>query len=206
MKRYNFLLALLIGVSFSQCINADDNIMRSKKAINLRLDMRKLWEDHIQWTRNFIISAIADLGDKTDVTNRLLQNQDDIGDAFKPYFGRKFAHRLAELLREHILQAAAVVADAIAGDQAQFDVDYATWKKNARRIAEFLHHHNSHWSKKEIKKMIYKHLELTTDEASSRLIQDWQADIKAYDKNHIHMLMFSDVLTKGIIKEFPDKF
>ena len=43
--------------------------------------MRKLWEDHITWTRVFIISAVGDLPDKATATERLLQNQVDIGNA-----------------------------------------------------------------------------------------------------------------------------
>jgi hypothetical protein len=41
--------------------------------------MRKLREDHITWTHVFIISAAADLPDKDAATDRLLQNQVDMG-------------------------------------------------------------------------------------------------------------------------------
>ncbi|HLE08410.1 MAG TPA: glycosyltransferase, partial [Thermodesulfobacteriota bacterium] len=39
-----------------------------------------------------------------------------------------------------------------------------------------------------------------------RLKKDWAADIDAYDKGHMHILNFSDVLTAGIIKQFPGRF
>ena len=32
------------------------------------------------------------------------------------------------------------------------------------------------------------------------------ADIAAYDQGDAHMLIFAGVLTKGILKQFPDKF
>jgi hypothetical protein len=60
---------------------------RMMKQITLRMDMRKLWEDHITWTRIFIISAVADLPDKDAATQRLLRNQVDIGNAIKPFYG-----------------------------------------------------------------------------------------------------------------------
>jgi hypothetical protein len=54
--------------------------------------------------------------------------------------------------------------------------------------------------------MLYKHLDYTTAEVVSRLKKDWVADIEAYDRGHDHMLMFSDVLTEGIVKQSPKKF
>jgi hypothetical protein len=54
--------------------------------------------------------------------------------------------------------------------------------------------------------MRYKHLEYTTGEVVYRLGKDWAADIDFYDKGHINMLMFSDALTDGIVRQFPDNF
>ena len=49
--------------------------------------MRKLWEDHIEYTRNYIISALGNLEDTPKIADRLLRNQDDIGNAVKPIYG-----------------------------------------------------------------------------------------------------------------------
>ncbi len=50
------------------------------------------------------------------------------------------------------------------------------------------------------------HLALTTTKVVSRMNKDWAADIEAYDKGHAHMLMLADMLSDGIIKQFPEKF
>lgn len=73
----------------------------SAKANALHDAMRKLWEDHITWTRVFIISAAGDLPDKATATDRLLQNQVDIGNAIKPYYGDAAGDKLTMLLKEH---------------------------------------------------------------------------------------------------------
>src|SRR4051812_15001708 len=64
--------------------------------------MRELWGDHIVYTRNFIVSASAALPDTSEVLQRLLRNQDEIGEAIKPYYGDAAGTQLASLLRNHI--------------------------------------------------------------------------------------------------------
>ena len=68
--------------------------------------MRELWSDHIAYTRMFIISAGSNLADTADVAQRLLRNQDEIGEAVKPYVGDAGGSQLASLLRNHIAWAA----------------------------------------------------------------------------------------------------
>src|SRR5678815_5474623 len=70
--------------------------------------MRKLWEDHITWTRHFIVSAEANLPDKAATMQRLLQNQTDIGNAMAGFYGDAAGAQLTALLKDHILGAAAL--------------------------------------------------------------------------------------------------
>lgn len=73
--------------------------------------MRELWSDHITYTRSFIVSASAGTADTAEVLQRLLRNQDEIGEAIKPYYGDAAGTQLASLLREHIqLAGKALVA------------------------------------------------------------------------------------------------
>lgn len=178
----------------------------AQSAINLSKDMRKLWEDHIVWTRNYIISALSDLKDLEPVAQRLLQNQVDIGDALKPIYGQEAGSTLTGLLKDHILIATEVVKAAKEGNSEAVDASSKKWHSNADDIAKFLSEANPNWPFEIVKDMLYKHLEYTTGEVVSRLKKDWASDISFYDKNHVHMLMLSDAITDGIVKQFPDKF
>ena len=80
------------------------------------------------------------------------------------------------------------------------------WHSNADDIAAFLSSANPNWSKPVLTDLLYKHLDFTTTEVVSRIKKDWAADLEAYDKGHAHMLMFADMLTDGIDKQFPKKF
>jgi hypothetical protein len=174
--------------------------------MELRNGMRKLWEDHITYTRNFIISAIAGLEDTAKITERLLKNQDDIGDAVKPIYGDDAGKKLSALLRDHILIAADIVKAAKGNDSKGVDAGGKKWRANADDIAAFLASANPNWKKPALTDMLYKHLDFTTTEVVSRLKKDWASDIKAYDQGHEHMLMFADMLSDGIVKQFPKKF
>src|SRR3954471_12360959 len=93
--------------------------------------MRKLWEDHVTWTRLFIISAAAGLPDKDATTQRLLQNQTDIGNAVSSYYGKDAGTKLTSLLRDHILIAADLVGAAKGGATAKVDSLNKRWRANA---------------------------------------------------------------------------
>lgn len=179
----------------------------SAKAVALRTDLRKLWEDHITWTRLAIISLVAGTPDTDATVARLLQNQTDIGDAVKRFYGQAAGDKLTGLLREHILIAADVIAAARAGDSAKLSDAQARWVANADQIAAFLHGANPHyWPLAVLKAEMHRHLELTTEEAVARLQGNWTADVAAYDKVHRHILHMSDTLANGIVKQFPRRF
>jgi hypothetical protein len=176
-------------------------------AVALRMDMRRLWEDHVTWTRLAIISLTTNAPDTQATVARLLQNQDDIGDAIKPYYGDAAGTQLSSLLREHILIAADLIAAAMKGDQAAVASQQARWTANADQIAEFLAAANpSFWPVGPMKEMLHEHLRLTTDEVVARLQHDWATDVKTYDEIVDQALGMADMLSDGIIGQFPERF
>jgi len=179
----------------------------SKRELALRNDMRKLWEDHVTWTRLAIISLTTSAPDTQATVGRLLENQDDLGDAIKPFYGAAAGEELSRLLREHILIAADLIAAAMAGDQAGVASHQARWRANADEIAAFLNAANPRsWKLRELTKMLYEHLDLTTTEVVARLQADWAADVAAYDAIHLQALEMADELSPGIVRQFPRRF
>ena len=179
----------------------------TQKQVALHDGMRRLWEDHITWTRLAIISLTTDSPDTEATVGRLLQNQTDIGNAVKPFYGRKAGNELTNQLRKHILIAAEVIAAAKAGDSAKLDDAQARWAKNGDDIAAVLASVNPrYWKLGAMKAELRMHLKLTTDEVVARLHGDWNADVAAYEKVHTHMLHLSDVLSDGLMKQFPRRF
>lgn len=207
MKKYIlsaiFFCFIAVNTTFA---NITGEMTLNRSTVELKTTMRKLWEDHIIYTRNYIISDLANLGDKTKIAERLLKNQVDIGDAIKPVYGDEAGNKLTSLLKDHILIATKVVTAAKNNQKKALTKASEDWSKNGDDIASFLSSANPNWKKNDMQEMLAKHLALTTDEVVSRLKKDWDKDIAAYDEGHAHMLMFADELTKGIVKQFPDKF
>ncbi|HZQ07349.1 MAG TPA: hypothetical protein VFD70_12285, partial [Anaerolineae bacterium] len=144
---------------------------------SLIVGMRKLWSDHIIWTRCYIISAMAGPHGITDVaehlplgesgatvTNtaqaalkavpmsdadaaaaRLLKNQEDIGNAIVPFYGKDAGTALTNLLKQHITIAVELIAAAKDQDQARFEKEDQRWSANVAEIASFLSGANPNW-------------------------------------------------------------
>ncbi len=177
----------------------------SNQNIELKTNMRKLWEDHIIWTRHVILCIVDGLPGKDQAVKRLLQNQVDIGNAIKPYYGEEAGKKLTELLFAHINIAAEVVTAAKAGNTNELGKINLKWHKNADDIATFLCKANPNWALANMKMMMKSHLEITAEEAVQRIKKDYGADVFVYDKIHNEILIMSDVIANGISIQFPGR-
>ena len=209
--------ALIASLAFALTVSATPATAESHPAHAARTNkaafhdaMRKLWQDHVVWTRQFIVSAATESGTLADIgptTDRLLANQTDIGNALKPFYGDVAGEQVTALLRDHILTAAELVAAAKAGDTSAADAASSAWYQNADDIATALNGLNpKHWPLDEMKAHMKDHLDLTLNEAVARLQGRYVDDIAAYDEIHVQILGMADMLSDGIIAQFPSQF
>jgi hypothetical protein len=200
------LLVVLVvsGLSLAPATQAQDTPISAQAFHD---DMRKLWEDHITWTRLYIVSFAADLPDTDAVAQRLIQNQADIGNAIRPIYGDEAADQLTQLLTDHITGAVDILTAAKAGDTAGMDTAVEAWRVNADDIATFLNSANpDNWPLEDLKMQMQMHLDLTLEEAQAHLTGDYATSIAKYDEVHTHILGMADILSSGIIAQFPDMF
>ncbi len=176
------------------------------KELPVRQGLRRLWSDHVFWTRLYIISAVSGTPDAEAAAGRLLRNQEDIGNAVVPFYGAAAGKALTDLLKQHILIAVDLVAAAKAGDQTKFADSDRKWTANADDIAKFLSSANPNWPKKDVQDLLYLHLKLTKDEAVARLKKNWADDVRTFDEIFTEAMVIADTLSEGIIRQFPDRF
>ena len=178
----------------------------SKAEQTLNNHMRLLWEQHVYWTRLFILGTAFDLPDMEFVANRLLRNPKDFEAALKPFYGEDSAAKFAKLFTSHLTIAAELVKAAKAGDSAVAADAEKRWFANADEIAAFFGEINPNWSERDWRKMMYDHLTMTKAEAVYILTQKYEDGITAFDNIEQQALMMADVMTQGIVKQFPQYF
>jgi hypothetical protein len=201
-------LALVVASTASASPRSLNQHKQSRDAF--RAEMRKLWEDHIVWTRQYIVSAATlpqELPDTGATAERLFANQAHIGSAIAGFYGQAAGDQLTALLNDHIAVAAEVITAARAGNDEATTAALDRWYANADDIAEFLATANpKSWPFDAVSAHMRDHLDLTLAEAVARLKGDYPADIAAYDAVHEQILHMADMLSAGIIDQFPTRF
>jgi hypothetical protein len=185
---------------------ASDSNLDQAKVTELRIALHDLWIEHVVWTRQYIVAAADDRPDTSFAAERLLKNQEQIGDAIKPFYGDEAGDQLTALLKDHILIAVDLLEAAKAGDGEAAEEAEERWYDNAEDIATFLSAANPNWTKEEMTSMLNEHLVLTKTEAVARLTGDYATDVATFDALYKHAVSMSDGFTIGIVKQFEDEF
>jgi hypothetical protein len=178
----------------------------SPSKVELNRNLRSLWEQHVYWTRLTVNSIIARHPDEKATTARLLRNATDFEAALEPLYGPIIAAKFAELLRAHLTIAAELVKALQANNSAAAADAQKRWFANADDIAEFLSQINPYWSKEEWRKMLYEHLRLLSNEVSTRLAGNYDENIALSDQIEPQALGMADMMTSGIVQQFPSLF
>jgi hypothetical protein len=208
MKKVSSLLVVAVLLFIVPgCKKETSSPTSGAKYQQFNASMRELWSAHAEWTRNVIINLVDGAPGTTEAVNRLLKNQEDIGNAIKPYYGDAGGTALTALLHTHITIAADLLTAAKAGNTDAFNTANAAWYANGDSIATFLNTANpDHFALAEWKSMMKMHLDLTLEEATARLSGDYAGDVAAYDKIYTELMSMADMLSTGIAQQFPDKF
>lgn len=211
MRTRSVATVVLMGLSLAGCASMGTTTMTSggevalRSSPDLRTAMRKLWADHVVWTRDYIIEAVAGAPGAPAALNRLMKNQEDIGNAIAPFYGSAAGAKLTDLLKQHISIAGELVAAAAKSDDAKVSDADRRWHPNAADIATFLSGANPNWSRDALLGMLNNHLSLTTQEATARIQKRWTDDAGYFDQIFNQAMDMADALSSGIMKQFPDK-
>lgn len=199
---------LQIGTTILIPYNANNiyNNRSNAKLTTLNNDMRLAWEQHIYWTRMLLISLAEKLNDQTPTTDRLLRNPGDIASIFNRYYSSSVANLIQQLLTEHLQIGADLITALRDNQHDKANQLTQQWYQNADKMAEAFSSINPYYNEQRIKSMLYRHLDLTTQQVVKRLAGDYQGDIMAFDLVELEVLEMADMFTNGIMQQFPQSF
>lgn len=171
----------------------------SQAIVDYKLKSRFLWNDHVSYTRNAIVSVPAKLADASAIYTRLLKNQDDIGEFIKPYYTDTQVSGLVDLLKQHI----ALAIDVINGAEGS----EATWRTNGDDLVRFMSDMNPmFWTVATLGPLWTLHQDLTISQIRARAEMKWDDDIAAYDNNHMNICAMADAFSNGTIYKNMESF
>lgn len=169
---------------------------RCAHSLDTRVGLRRLWSDHVVYTRLYVMARLADDEPMSNqYAQRLMKNQDDIGAALGLYLGKTAGDRVAKLLRDHISGAVAIINDVKGKKDPAANI--AKWRANGDDIATALAGLNPKWPLDYNRKMLQMHLDRTLDEVTL-LSKHSDKDIANFDAITDDMLGFADYLAKGL--------
>jgi hypothetical protein len=205
-------LAALAAGSFASLSSASaaptQNGTVTPKALAFHDAMRALWEIHGTYTEDAIVDFVGGLPNTNAVVRRLLENQVQIGDAVKPYYGAKAGNELTTLLKAHINDAVATLAAAKSGAASALARAKAAFYSNGNQVAAFLHAANPrHWPLRAMRTMMRIHLNQVIALAVDQLKGNYTAANAEYNVYINHILVgMADMLSTGVMQQFPARF
>jgi len=201
-----FIAVFIIALVASSAVPAFAQPLAAKKTSQLAYhnEWRKLWEDHITWTRVVIIGILDGLPGTNTYIDRLLQNYEDMEDALAPYYGDD-AEVLGDLIKDHLVIAAEILTALKNGQPT--DALIASWYANAHDIAVQMNEMNPQfWPLDETEQMWTDHLDATLEEATDHFTGNFAGEVAAYDKVHDMALEMADFISNGVMQQFPSQF
>ena len=187
-------------------VTANNDNLNQTKITELRISLYNLWVEHIVWTRQYVVAAAADQPDASFAAERLLKNQEDIGNAIKPFYGDQAGNQLTSQLKDHITIAVDLLEAAKTGNSTALEEIEEKWYANADDISTLLSTANPNWTKEDMLNMLNEHLSLTKTEAVARLTGDYATDVTTFDALYKHAISMGDQFTVGIVKQFQEQF
>ena len=169
------------------------------KKCKLYDEMRIVWLRHVWWTREVILAIALDAPWTTDSTNKLLKNPQEMSDVFAPYIKSTQQKIFVDLFTTHLKLGGDIVSASKKGETKRVEELQTQWHQNADQIARFMASLLLCLCEDDVRRMMYTHLHLTTQEATQVLNKQYEQGIATFDRVQKEALMMADYFASGIV-------
>ena len=201
------LVTLLCTPAFAASYASTSAPTASAGALDNRLVLRDLWQEHIFWIRDYVQANQA--GDKAQAkvaAEQVVANATTIANAIAPLYGQPAADQLLKLLAGHWTAVKHYSDASVAKDAAGRKAAIADLTSNAGAIAKFLSSANPNLPEKDLVAMLSTHGAQHIAQIDQFGAHDYAGEARTWDAMRHHILMLADALNGALVKQFPDKF
>jgi hypothetical protein len=173
--------------------------------IQYRMLSRFLWEEHVVYVRNAIISTLAGLDDIDAVVDKLNSNASELGQLLVRFYTADDADKFTQYLKDHISNSMDIFKYIKAG-RVTSDLENLglTIDNNIASLLNILDPNS--WPKSVVLDLLKSHADCTIKQAISRSRSDWVGDIAAFDSCRSGIANLADTFSNVVVTSFPEKF
>ena len=199
------MLTVTPALSFAQ--DKVETPKATPKRVDLKLAMRNLWGDHIFWIRNVALTTkLGDTEAAKVADEQVVQNAKAIAEAVVPYYGKAAGDKLFTLLAGHYGSVKDFMSAAFSANKAGMDSAKIKMINNAKDIAVFLSSANPNWPEQTLLGALGSHGALHMAQIEQIHAKNFAAEAKIWEQEKAQVFQIADVLSEGIVKQFPQKF
>ncbi|KJJ97761.1 hypothetical protein UB43_19705 [Pseudomonas sp. 21] len=195
------------AASYSTPMSHESSAASSPAALNNRLALRDLWQEHIFWIRDYVqANQVGDKAQARVAADQVVANATRIANAIAPLYGQPAADQLLKLLAGH-WGAVKHYSDATVGkDDDGRKAAVSELTSNAGAIARFLAAANPNLPEQDLVALLSTHGAQHIAQIDQLAAHDYANEAKTWQGMRQHIQMLADALSAALVKQFPDKF
>jgi hypothetical protein len=155
-----------------------ENSIPNAKRRAFNENLIKLWVQHLIYTRLVVMAFLSGSPELTDLSNRLMQNQKDIGQLMGTVFGKNVGDAITNVLTKHIQITVQVLTAVKSNDKINQDTTIKAFYQNADDIGKYL---DQLYRTNIFRQHLKMHIQLLIQNVVDYANKDYAADIKSFD-------------------------
>lgn len=184
---------------------AESDDYRSSR-VTLRLQVRDLLQRRSALLIRYVVSECADLDDKGVLIQALLGIEEEFAQLIARYFGDDAGVAIEKLLKERISHLVGLTNATRSNNAARREEILDRYQENTNKIVDIFIKANPGWQKQVLFDAFMLQLESITRHVLARTAGNWKDDLHYANEDYDAVRNFSDMLSEGIIEQFPEKF